>query len=568
MREITQSPLRSLYNCHPQAYFLIETVMHRASIAGWESITEKIDVVDEDRLNQIVKAQVRSADLTRANGNLQEFLARYRPNHRFQFFGYKEVQAEIAPTTFLCRRCGYIKSLEKAIASEKLDKNQLTCPSCKIVLKQVVHIFGHSRCGYVEEIEPRRCRECGETYKLIIDNSDFGNSEWRCPNGHTAPLVKHCPSCTDEDGKRSKETQMKPFAAAQAIKPASITMVDISADADWEDVARRRLDIKEESLRDAILEHYKSDPLALAAVKSRLDSGEMGRRQTYEQFLEMRPDLRGVSNAVIAALGGEPELSVQRLLAEYRGTEQASSSSLANVLDDALAGLIARKFSITPLYISSLPVLQMVYGYQVGSSNVEKAKLRTFDRGWDSIVLTHRMKTEAALFQVSPSAALSWVNSKLGSNFNEVTLHKMLLRPGTDKEAQRVNELLESLLHTMSHLLIRQSELFTGLSRESLSEMIFGPALAFAIYCEDGSELGALRSAFASERLYEWFRQAYRASRECAHDPVCAEAKVTQSAACHACLFISERKCNGFWNGKLDRRLISDVRNNDGFWDR
>ena len=49
MREITLSALQSLYSSHPHAYFLIDSLMHRASDKDWDIITEKIDVMDEER---------------------------------------------------------------------------------------------------------------------------------------------------------------------------------------------------------------------------------------------------------------------------------------------------------------------------------------------------------------------------------------------------------------------------------------------------------------------------------------------------------------------------------------
>lgn len=366
---------------------------------------------------------------------------------------------------------------------------------------------------------------------------------------------------------------MTPYAAGAAVKSVSVTMVDISTAIDWEEAVKKRLAVKQESVRQLILDQYKQDPMALMAIKQRLDSDEYTRRQMYEQFLETRPELRSNQDVLKQMLGGEPHFIIQRLLTEYHGTQKAAERTPKDPLNQSLRTLISERFHLSPRYIADLPILQIVYGYQVGKTSLEEARVRTFDRGWDSVALTHAMSTEAALFDLNPAAVASWVSAKVGARIDELTLHKILIQsdaPNKGKDASqesKVYQLVEILLHTLAHLMIRQSEIFTGLSRESLSEMIFPPAIAFALICEDGSELGALRSAFASYRLIDWLNQARSASRECALDPVCVEGTITGSAACHSCLFIAERRCNGYWNERLDRKLVSDVRRRDGFWD-
>src|SRR5262245_6204960 len=115
MREISQSALQTLYRSFPHAYFLIDTVMHRADSQDWDSITENVAVVDEERLNQHVHRQVQLADRERleAHEGDKAYAARYQQGHKFAFRSYKQVQAEVAPTSFLCRRCGYIASLKR-----------------------------------------------------------------------------------------------------------------------------------------------------------------------------------------------------------------------------------------------------------------------------------------------------------------------------------------------------------------------------------------------------------------------------------------------------------------------
>jgi hypothetical protein len=375
-----------------------------------------------------------------------------------------------------------------------------------------------------------------------------------------------CQDCLNA-GVDSEKARMTPYAAGAAVKPAALRKIDIPSDAEWEDVARQRLQIRQESLRQLILDHYKDDPIAGPAILQRLNSSESVRQQMYQQFLASRPDLQARRDDLRESIGGEPDFAIQTLLAEYNGVNERANATL-DPLNTAMRSIIFAKYHLSPRYISSLPIMEMIYGYQVGSSRVT-AQVRTFDKsGWESIVLTHRTETEAALFDLDPSTLAAWVGAKVGRSLDVLTLQKMLIRPEADDTSQAAYNHVEALLHTLSHLMIRQSELYTGLSRESLSELIFPPAMAFTIYSADGSELGALRNAFASYRLRDWLLAALRASQVCPLDPSCAGKKLRDTAACINCLFIAERSCNGYWNEHLDRLLVSNLGDRNGFWDR
>lgn len=566
----TQSPRQALYRSHPRAYFLINTVMHQASDRDWEAITGPVDIVDENRLDRAIRTSILQADCRRLGleeGEI-EFERRYQQQHAFRFYRYEKIDATISPTMFVCQRCGFHTSLRKQIEQNTLQKQNLQCSSCRIPLKQVIHVFGHSYCGEIKEISSwnkRRCNKCRAPLGLFIDNLAFGRSKWRCSNGHPKPLMEWCPSCQGREGV--EDTRMRPYAAAAAVKAVDLKMIDVDASADWEEVARRRLSISQESLRELLLSEYKDDPIVYPAILAQLNSSEETRWQMLEQFRQRNPELASRPDALKEAIGGEPDYETQLVLAEYAGTERAIEQTLRDPLDSQLRKLIFQRFRITPRYIANLPILQMVYGYQVGTSDINVAKIITFDRGWESVVLVHRLKTEAALFELEPDSLATWVSRQVGQNINKILLQTMLIRPESHALGTQIYDFVQQLIHTMAHLIIRQSELFTGLSRESLAEKIYTPAMAFAIYSADGSELGAIRSAFASYRLYEWLTQAFLASQECAHDPVCFKGEITSTAACHACLFIAERTCDSFWNEELDRRLVSNLQTNDGFWD-
>lgn len=128
----------------------------------------------------------------------------------------------------------------------------------------------------------------------------------------------------------------------------------------------------------------------------------------------------------------------------------------------------------------------------------------------------------------------------------------------------------EVLVHTLSHLLIKQLALECGYSGNSLRERLYvqsAPAEPFAgvlIYtastASDGT-LGGLVSQGDPERLEGMLVAALMSARWCSSDPLCGESKgqgidALNMSACHACVLISETSCEKR-NILLDRGLIT-----------
>ncbi len=133
------------------------------------------------------------------------------------------------------------------------------------------------------------------------------------------------------------------------------------------------------------------------------------------------------------------------------------------------------------------------------------------------------------------------------------------------------------LIHTLSHMLMRQVALECGYSSASLRERIYlgtplSPAAGVLISTAASDSEGTLGGLVAlGERRYleRILRQALDDASHCSSDPLCAEhvpefpSAVLHSAACHACLFASETSCEA-GNRWLDRAVLVDL-TGDGF---
>jgi len=128
------------------------------------------------------------------------------------------------------------------------------------------------------------------------------------------------------------------------------------------------------------------------------------------------------------------------------------------------------------------------------------------------------------------------------------------------------------LLHTLSHLLIRQVALECGYGSSSIRERLYvgtaaepatGILLSTAASDSEGT-LGGLVALGQREYLKRLLDNALEDASRCSSDPLCAEhtpadpSETLHSAACHACLFASETTCeaNNRW---LDRAVLVDL---------
>ncbi len=137
------------------------------------------------------------------------------------------------------------------------------------------------------------------------------------------------------------------------------------------------------------------------------------------------------------------------------------------------------------------------------------------------------------------------------------------------------------LLHTLSHLLIRQLSFESGYSGASLRERIYcnssknnkvmqGILIYTAAGDSDGTLGGLVRQA-RPERFPAVLESTMEISHWCSNDPLCIESQgqgfeSLNLAACYACALLPETSCEEF-NRLLDRALIVETDNipNVGF---
>ena len=131
------------------------------------------------------------------------------------------------------------------------------------------------------------------------------------------------------------------------------------------------------------------------------------------------------------------------------------------------------------------------------------------------------------------------------------------------------------MIHTLSHLLIRQLSFECGYSSGSIRERIYTDEdqVGLLIYTADSDSegsLGGLVQQGEQSRIYSTLAVALEQASWCSNDPVCSEMETQgvmglNKAACHSCTLVSETSCT-MNNLMLDRKLLLGDENGEGFF--
>ena len=254
-----------------------------------------------------------------------------------------------------------------------------------------------------------------------------------------------------------------------------------------------------------------------------------------------------------------------------------------------------RRLGITNMQVScDIQIVNCTYGYTRKafdpSKNTNKntlLKLNAYDKnteGTAHLVYGAKLDTEGILFEFSQRRIIEWLavnhiirqeqipdldDDLAVKKWYAENIHSDLISMFGDIEGDEpITKNVFGLLHSMSHALLNAAGEISGLSSNSLTEIIFVETASIFIYSQtsQGVPLGALSGM--AEMRYEYFlKRVYEDSRNCIFDPVCSQRDDT---ACHACLVIPEISCNHF-NAGLGRKYMYSIEGVQspkvGFWE-
>ncbi len=517
----------------------------------------------------------------------------------FRLFKYLILEAESGYNLFLCRHHGCERLFTLAQACE----SGFNCPNDGTVLTQLAHVWVHAACGRVLPIEPEKCYNpgCDHTMRLHLQLDNLARSYWWCAHcyqehvqhpsamreytirksdntvdpGYRRSFSKTCPKCAagakangvldlmrqkDDDDTRNQEIsdqtggliRMTPTTARSVYKPASLTVISI-----------------ENEDPTALIYEWFGGQISDDELRTSLQDART--RTLWDSDEDFRRKLRETDRQLRAAKGPPiPDIhpKADSILRDYEGARRSEPQDLATLRPEH-AQHLAKEFGVRASFLKKgISIVDITYGYLVGSSDPERATFQPFSGlGEDVPLLGEKLDTEAILFELDPQHILDWLLQRgvvfptvISSDSPVQCMRRHLL---TCDSLDPIAQLVATLAHTMSHVLIRSSERYTGISRDSLYEMIWARGLAFLLYSGERVNLGMLESCFEGN-LHRWFYGARADASHCPHDPLCAS---DTHAACHACLYLNERNCTEFWNKWLDRRILLSFNSREpGYW--
>jgi hypothetical protein len=213
---------------------------------------------------------------------------------------------------------------------------------------------------------------------------------------------------------------------------------------------------------------------------------------------------------------------------------------------------------------------------EVGAIDAGMSKVSLDEKDWLPGI---DQRGEGIFIELNQSAVKDWESrdsiTRLGDQHAQAQRDWYKSRGGAQDIEPKPPRFL--LLHSLSHLVVRQLGLECGYASASLRERIYCDVgsedmAGFLIYTaspDSQGSLGGLVEMGKPENFERLMTNALRDSTICGSDPLCADrapsATGTQlnGAACHACLLESETSCE-VGNNYLERALIAGtIRTNE-----
>jgi len=523
---------------------------------------------------------------------------------RFVLIEPKRVQAEMFPRVFWCqnRSCGRVFDY-----SNRDVLPPRVCPVCKqgkLIQLRFVKIH---RCGALRPLRPPTCQRCHTTNYMALDTRSserVANFRWICRRCNTTQSVfgEYCREChwpNDESSLRRMDIDV--HRAGRTFYPHTTVLLNVPHRQldpffnipEWPAIAAAKFlglpEATSRALSDFGPQGFGSPEIGSIGLSGD-DLDELFRRQargelTAEQMVaeiqalrQRRQQEKQMSSPNRIAQDLERQTGVsfpiwkeagQEMLEAVMPLEMSKPEELFDQTPPPPAVQIAQRIGLSRLtLISDFPIVIATYGYSRAEYTPNQCYLNPFppDPDYDGKfpIFVDQVQADALMLRLNPERVCLWLeyndfppslpngeNLDLARQAYFVQLfHGVPLRE-TLKSDRPHARLVFGLLHTLSHLCLRQAALLCGLDRTSLSEYLLPRALTFALYCNHrfGATIGALTSLF-EQSLTEWLNAVCNTHR-CVYDPVCRD----HGGSCHACTHLAETSCR-FFNLNLGRVFL------------
>jgi len=515
---------------------------------------------------------------------------------RFVLLDPLEVEAEMFPKVFRCQNQACNRIVDY---SSRNGAPPERCPVCKEGKLAQMRFVKIHRCGALEPLVPPSCPQChAREIGLSMRGSErISAFRWVCAKcGNAFPLFGgNCRNCdwpsTPAD-PRIKTMDIEVHRAGRTYYPQSCVLLNIPykefeglfANANWPlIVASKFLGMPEfadkplttfgvgqsvttrAGLSDKDLDSIFAEGLSeqeileqVRRVREARESKQGGGGDGFQAVCEQT----GVSASVWERAGAE----LLEAINPFENPKPGFVSRLSNREEGAelLSGLGLKEIALVQDY----SIVNATFGYSRAEYANDQCRLNPFpaDARYQGRlpIFVDQVQADALLISLDPQRVLRWLSANgvrpsipTGTDrslaerahfvrlFDEASLFHTL----TAADAER--RLVFGLLHSLSHLCVKQASLLCGLEKTSLSEYLLPKSLTIALYCNHrfGATIGAL-TALYEQTLPQWL-EGIRTARACVYDPQCSD----HGSNCHACTHLAETSCR-FFNVNLSRSFL------------
>ena len=207
---------------------------------------------------------------------------------------------------------------------------------------------------------------------------------------------------------------------------------------------------------------------------------------------------------------------------------------------------------------------------ETGDPN-ERPQMASLSRGKPDWVPANQVHGEGIFIQFDEHAMAKWEALAAVKKVDQMLLrgHKGWRNSRHLDPNEGYPGIRYAMLHTLSHLLIRELALECGYNAASIRERIYADTsgetaqagiLIYTAAADSDGTLGGLVDLGKPENLGRLLTQALNRSKICSSDPLCSEHdcgkdRTLHGAACHACSLVAETSCER-GNRYLDRSLL------------
>lgn len=511
------------------------------------------------------------------------------------------------PRGFRCNKCGDFKIInDKNIRF--LQSGNCVNQGCNGRYRQIALIKFCEQCGKLDEIyyESRDKSIKDKNLKLLWESQD-SPSTWRFLTGNKEKMDFLQIPCNHKIGSykisNTPAKKYKPMSITSGgvIKPIVISIVDIPntniEHPKQEQIVFGIILNKFEELEKELRNKF-SDKTLLEYIDEKISSyKDKNQRESYIELIkEVMPKLsqEDIENKIKEKFKINLINTVIEDLILNIDFEKINNEEIKNFF--ALKGELNSKNEVIPLsnlikenktiykknvydkikndykikeisYVSKLNLITTCVGTVTGPTfKIDDDNFKPhFSPIWkdnrekkDFEGYIYPYETEGLLVEFDSNKIKNWYEVEEGIKIKEDGAEFLLT---LDKSSEAYKKIF-TLLHTISHLLIKKTSIYTGIDTNSCSEMIFASTGSILIYSTSTINIGGFGSLFENSIL-KLFIETNNSINKCIYDPLCIEKK----GACFSCLHLPEFVCS-YFNQDLDRdSLISKTnRFKNKFW--